>query len=185
MELRTWVYWILAHRTLSDAPGPSWIKPATLGNTRGTLRYNSPDCQVSQWSNGSQRASCRLTRWTVMNCVAIEVRAQKSEVTGLSGVAPDCLVRQDDKALQWSTAPNPNGCADVARTGQWTVTVRCAHRQQPLPTARKWLGAINTPNHLIQSHPSILSFSFIARAKCNTQRHNQSNQSTQSSQNQR
>jgi hypothetical protein len=24
-------------------------------------------------------------------------------------------------------------------------TVRCAHRQQPLPTARKWLGAINTP----------------------------------------
>jgi hypothetical protein len=25
------------------------------------------------------------------------------------------------------------------------VIVRCAHRQQPLPTARKWLEAINTP----------------------------------------
>jgi hypothetical protein len=24
-------------------------------------------------------------------------------------------------------------------------TVRCTHRQQPFPTARKWLGAINTP----------------------------------------
>jgi hypothetical protein len=47
------------------------------------------------------------------------------------------------------------------------------------------VGAINIPNHLIQSHPSILSFSFIARAKSNTPRHNQSNQSTQSSQNQR
>jgi hypothetical protein len=29
-----------------------------------------------------------------------EVRAQKSEVTGLSGVAPDCSVQQDDKRLQ-------------------------------------------------------------------------------------
>jgi hypothetical protein len=46
------------------------------------------------------------------------------------------------------------------------------------------LGDINTPNHFIQSHPSILSFSFIARAKFNTPRHNQSNQSTQSPQNQ-
>jgi hypothetical protein len=47
--------------------------------------------------------------------------AQKSEVTWLSGGAPDCPVQQDDKALQRSTIPNPNGRADVARTGQWTV----------------------------------------------------------------
>jgi hypothetical protein len=47
--------------------------------------------------------------------------AQKSEGTGLSGVAPDCPVQQDDKRLQRSTAPNPNGCADVARTEQCTV----------------------------------------------------------------
>jgi hypothetical protein len=51
-------------------------------------------------------------------------------------------------------------CADVARTGQWTVpcpvhhrTVRCAHRQQKQPTARKWLEAINTP----QPPPSMAS----------------------------
>jgi hypothetical protein len=45
----------------------------------------------------------------------------------------------------------------------------------------KWLGAINTPpNHLIHNHPSISELSFIARAKPNTPRHNQSNQSTQS-----
>jgi hypothetical protein len=35
-------------------------------------------------------------------------------------------------------------------------------------TARKWLGAINTPNHLIQSHPSLLKYSFITRAKTTT-----------------
>jgi hypothetical protein len=48
----------------------------------------------------------------------VEVRAQKSEVTGLSGVALDCPVQQKDKELQRSTAPNPNGRTDVARTGQ-------------------------------------------------------------------
>jgi hypothetical protein len=53
-----------------------------------------------------------------MNNAASEVRAQKSEVTGLSGVAPNCPVQQKDKRLQRSTAPNPNGRADVARTGQ-------------------------------------------------------------------
>jgi hypothetical protein len=52
-----------------------------------------------------------------MNNVAAEVRAQKSEGTALSGVAPDCPVQQDDKTLQLSTTPNPNGCADVACTG--------------------------------------------------------------------
>jgi hypothetical protein len=46
-----------------------------------------------------------------------EVRAQKSEVTGLSEVAPNCPVQQDDKALQRSTAPHPNGRVDVAHTG--------------------------------------------------------------------
>jgi hypothetical protein len=60
-------------------------------------------------------------------------------------------VQLEDKRLQRSTAPNPNGCADVARTGQCTVAVRWrtglsgAHCQQPLSTARKWLGAISTP----------------------------------------
>jgi hypothetical protein len=45
-----------------------------------------------------------------------EVRAQKSEITGLSGVAPDYPVQQKDKELQRSTTPNPNWRADVART---------------------------------------------------------------------
>jgi hypothetical protein len=52
-----------------------------------------------------------------------EVRVQKSEGTRLSGVAPDCPVQLEDKHLQRSTAPNPNGCADMVRTVQCTVAV--------------------------------------------------------------
>jgi hypothetical protein len=54
---------------------------------RGALLYNSPDCPVSQRSNDSLRANGQLCRATVLNSTAAEVRAQKSEDTGLSGAA--------------------------------------------------------------------------------------------------
>jgi hypothetical protein len=70
---------------------------------------------------------------------------QKSERR--SQRAPDYSVQQDDKALQRSTAPNPNGRADVARTGQCIVAIRCATRLSGVPIASslhrrlwKWLG---------------------------------------------
>jgi hypothetical protein len=81
-----------------------------------TVRCAS-DYPVSQQSNDSLRANGRLQNTTVLNSAATEVRAQKSKVTGLSGVAPDSLVQQEDKRLQRSIAPNPNGRADVACTG--------------------------------------------------------------------
>jgi hypothetical protein len=125
-----------------------------------------PDYPVCQRSNGSLRTNGRLCIvYSDEQCRA-EVRAAKSEVTGLSSVAPDCPVQQGDKVPLWSTAQNPNGCANVARTGQCTVTVRCApiaSRNQS--TARSGWKAINTPNHLIHSHPSLMKPSFIARAK--------------------
>jgi hypothetical protein len=73
---------------------------------------------VNQRSDGSLRANGRLQNATVRNSATTEVKAQKSEVTGLSGVAPDCPVQQKDKRLQRSTALNPNERADVARAGQ-------------------------------------------------------------------
>jgi hypothetical protein len=51
-------------------------------------------------------------------------------------------VQQDDKDSNSRPAPNPNGCADVARTGQCIVT-----------RLWKWLGAINTPQPPL-SYPS-------------------------------
>jgi hypothetical protein len=100
---------------------------------------------------------------------------QKSERR--SQTSPDCPVQQTDKRLQRSTAPNPNGRADVACPGQWTVTVRCAHRQQPLPMARKWLGAINIPQppHSLASKFSEVNIqdkSYIIHSKTQFQRSN-------------
>jgi hypothetical protein len=88
---------------------------------------------------------------------------QKSESIGLSGVAPDCPVQLEDKRPPQSTAQNPNGCADMAHTGQCTVTVLwrtglsgapIASRNQP--TARSGWEAINTPQppHSLPSKPS-------------------------------
>jgi hypothetical protein len=36
----------------------------------------------------------------------------------MSGVAPDCPMQLQDKGTNDQLAPNPNGQADVARTGQ-------------------------------------------------------------------
>jgi hypothetical protein len=77
-------------------------------------------------------------------------------------VALDCLGQLEDKCLQLSTTSNPNGCADVARTGQCTVTVwwRTGLSGAPIdsrnqPTARSGWEAINTPQppHSLPSKP--------------------------------
>jgi hypothetical protein len=122
---------------------------------------------VSQRSNGSLRTNGRLCRVYSDEQCHTEVRAAKSEVIGRSGVAPDCPVHQDDKALQRSTAPDPNGCADMARTGQCTMTVRWRTRlsaapidNRNQPTARSGWEAINTPQPPHQL-PSMLSEIFI------------------------
>jgi hypothetical protein len=118
-----------------------------------SLRYNSPDCPVCH-------AEQRLTAPTIVckseQCVHSERTARvESEQApegapdseqGLSGVHrtvrwPNC------QKLQRS---NPNGWVT------WLAhqTVRCTHRQQPLPTATLVVGAINTPNHHTSRHPS-------------------------------
>jgi hypothetical protein len=81
-----------------------------------SLRYNSSDCPVCtghvRWANGAtvncaQRSTVMSDeQWTMRKS---EVKATKSEHTGLSGVPLDCPVLQEDKWLQRSTAPNPNG----------------------------------------------------------------------------
>jgi hypothetical protein len=146
---------------------------------QGAFYYNSPDCPVCHqtvWWTSRATAPCAPT-----------VDWQDEHRTGRSQRAPDCPVWQDDKSSNGRPAPNPNDCADVACTRQCTVAVRwrtglcgapIASRIQP--TARSGWEAINTPNHLIHFKPSISEFSFIAREKPKTPRHNQSNQSTQS-----
>jgi hypothetical protein len=103
------------------------------------------------------------------------VQRQKSEPR--SQRAPDCPVPQGDKAPTVDFAPNPNGWVTWRRTGQPTVPVRCAHRQQPPQRLLWWLGAINTPNHHNSKHPSFQKFPFNTRALAFTPRHNSKDQS--------
>jgi hypothetical protein len=72
---------------------------------------------------------------------------------GLSG-APRC------QSSNGRNRQNPNGWVT------WLAhqTVRCAHRQQPSPTAVLVVGAINTPNHHHSRHPSIHYSSSNTRA---------------------
>jgi hypothetical protein len=59
-----------------------------------------------------------------VNSVAAEVRAAKSEGTGLSGVALDCPVPEGDKTPTVDFALNPNGWVMWRHTGQPTVPVQ-------------------------------------------------------------
>jgi hypothetical protein len=97
----------VAHRTVSSAPGRALSEPSTLGFLQGALRYNSLDCPVSQQSNSDLTPTVVCKR---EQC-AVEVRAEKLEHTRLFGAATG-------QGFQRSTAPNPNGRADVAHTGQ-------------------------------------------------------------------
>jgi hypothetical protein len=142
-------------------------KPATLGNSRArsTIIHRTVRCATGlsdepakQRLLARQRSSRQKEQWWTM-----PHRSQR---------APDYLVQQIDKGSNGRPTSNPNGCADVARIGQCTVTVRWRTGLSGAPIASslhqwlwKWLVAINTPNHLIYSHPSISKFSFISRGK--------------------
>jgi hypothetical protein len=116
-------------RTVHDQTRQSRVSPAPL-------RYNSPDCPVHQQSNDSfaQRSTAKAKE-TELQCANSE-RQSRAVVRGtpdseqyLSGAAPDCLVPLEDKGSNGRLRPNPNGWVT------WLAhrTVRCGHRQQPLP----------------------------------------------------
>jgi hypothetical protein len=103
----------------------------------------------------SQRSNGNLRQRSTAKGVQCAVRSQKQQVR----THRTCPVCHQTVRCNYRTPTvkrsKPQHRADVARTGQWTVscpvhlwTVRCAHRQQTQPTTRKWLEAINTPNHL-------------------------------------
>jgi hypothetical protein len=130
-----------------------------------------PNYPVCQRSNGYLRQRSTLTKGTVQHSTAQKSEQRSQRGTGLSGVALDYPVPQEDKASNGRPAPNPNGWVTWQRTGQGTVPVRCAHHQQPPERLPKWLGAINTPNHHNLWHPSFSEITFNTRASAFTPRH--------------
>jgi hypothetical protein len=105
----------------------------------------------------SQRATAIPRQWltlqsaTVSYSTVAEVRAAKSEGTGLSGVALDCPVLQEDKAPMADFAPNPNGWVTWRRTGQrtlpvwWRTGLSGAPIASSLPTAMEVVGGYKYP----------------------------------------
>jgi hypothetical protein len=171
----------MVHQTLSGAPASRPPNQPLSGNSRAASAIIHRPVWCATGLSGEpaeqrlparKRSFCRKEHWWT-----VQRRSQR---------APNCPVQLEDKRLKWSTDPNPNGCADVARTGQCIVIVRWRTGLSGVPIASslhqrlgKWLGAINTPNHLIHNHPSISEFSFIARAKAQHSK-TQSKQSIQS-----
>jgi hypothetical protein len=90
----------------------------------GALRYNSPDCPVCQWSNDYLRQWSTLIAGTVQHSTAQKSEQRSQRGTGLSGMALDYPVPQEDKASNGRPAPNPNGWVTWQRTVQGTVHVR-------------------------------------------------------------
>jgi hypothetical protein len=95
---------------VSGAPGQAPNELTTLGFLQGALRYNSPDCPVSQRINDhyAQRSAAKVNS---------EVNSARPGVRAASQNTLDCPVQLQDKEPQWSIALNPNGRANVTRTG--------------------------------------------------------------------
>jgi hypothetical protein len=105
------------------------------------VHHRTVRCTSGATAICAQRSTLQSEQWNS------DVRAVSQRGTGLSGVPPDCPVPHEDKASNGRPAPSPNDRMTWRRTGHCPVahrTVRCAHRQQPSPTATIWLMAINT-----------------------------------------
>jgi hypothetical protein len=124
-------------------------------------------CQRSNGSSATINSKGHLQKHYNEQTVRVESeQRQKAHRTvcgtGLSG-APSCQ-SSNGRNLQ-----NLNGWVT------WLAhrTVRCAHRQQPSPTAVLVVGAINTPNHHYSRHPSFQHIAFNTRTLDFTPRHKQ------------
>jgi hypothetical protein len=116
----------LAHQTVSGAPGPYRVQPATLEKTqvRSAIVHRTVRCASGQQLSIAQRS-------TLMDEQCSTVLQQKSEqqVRG----APDCSVPQEDKVPTVARAPNPNGWVTWQHTEQPTVHVRWRTGQSGAP----------------------------------------------------
>jgi hypothetical protein len=107
-----------------------------------TLSGEPLDCPMRQQSNGQLRPTVNC-----VDCGAVcstEFRSQSATLgyNRLFGVPPDCPLQQEDKRLQWSTAPNPNDRLtwNSPDSEQWSV--RCTTGLSGVPVNNKvsqWL----------------------------------------------
>jgi hypothetical protein len=136
----------VAHRTLSDAQAKALANCPLSGFSRSHSAiihqtvWCAPDMSsvhrtypVSQRSNGQLRQRSTVVNSKKCTVQKLEVRATKSEHTELSGVPADCPVQQEDKRLQRSNAPNPNGLLTWQAPASEQCHVRCTTGLSGMP----------------------------------------------------
>jgi hypothetical protein len=114
--------WRTGHCPVCQAKRPANRPLSGFCRARSTIIHRTVRCATGLSGQPAEQRLPARQRSTVQRNSAEQcrsrVRAQKLEVTGLSGVAPDYPVQQKDKRLQRPNAPNHNGRADVAHTRQ-------------------------------------------------------------------
>jgi hypothetical protein len=80
------VCWQVMHWTLFGAPGPRPNEEATLQNSLGALRYNSPDCPMCtrhvRWVNGAMATCVSMVDYKSVQWKVVRGRSQSAEVRG-------------------------------------------------------------------------------------------------------
>jgi hypothetical protein len=115
-----------------------------------------------------------------------EVRRRSATTghTGLSGVPPDSLMLQEDRRLQWSTAPNPNGWLTWHSPDNEQWSVRCTTGLSGVPIdSNGWNSGwgYKYPPTTIQSIQAFQLLHSILEQNNTIQRHNQSIKSSPNS----
>jgi hypothetical protein len=154
-----------AHRTVSGAPEESVSELASFGFL---LRYNSPDCPVSQRSNGY------FAPTVVCNAFNARQRAQRSRsraggtpdsLQDLSGAPPDSQAGPQVRAPTVGTQ-RPGDVAGAPDTVRWRTGLSGAPCDSSLhQTSSLVVGVINTPNHPTFKSSRFSHFQPLTRAR--------------------
>jgi hypothetical protein len=111
----------------------------------------APDCV--RWANGTT-VTCVQQSTAKVNSARSEVRAAMSGRTGYVW----CSYKTKEFNGQSLQTPTSiwRGTHRIVNNAMSGAPPNCPVRHQQ-PTTRKWLEAINTPNHLHSNHPSFLN----------------------------
>jgi hypothetical protein len=123
----TWVCYGLAHQTVSGAPGPYRVEPATLGLPQAcsSIIHRTVRCAIGAMAKSCNgRLQKRLTEEQCAQSQSRRVRGPPDSEQDMSGEAPDYPVPQEDNDANGRLLQNPNGWVMWRRTGQPTVPVR-------------------------------------------------------------
>jgi hypothetical protein len=128
-----------------------------LASFENLLRYNSPDCPVSQRSNGyfAPTVTCRSIKCAPERAGVRHARSGAPDTLQcMSGVPPDIQAGPTVRIPTVGTQ-RPGDVAGAPDTVRWRTRLSGAPCDSSLhQTASLVVGVINTPNHPHSSHPN-------------------------------